>query len=50
MSFWILVPLLFIHLGLGGLIAFGLVFLACAERRVSISKFNNDVCGFVVCI
>ncbi|WP_045405607.1 hypothetical protein [Vibrio jasicida] len=44
MSFWILVPLLFIHLGLGGLIAFGLVFLACAERRVSISKFNNDVC------
>ncbi|WP_104046866.1 hypothetical protein [Vibrio jasicida] len=44
MSFWILVPFLFIHLGLGGLIAFGLVFLVCAERRVSISKFNNDVC------
>lgn len=44
MSFWILVLLLFIHLGVGGLIAFGLIFSACAERGVTMSKFNNDVC------
>ncbi|WP_156111818.1 hypothetical protein [Vibrio navarrensis] len=37
MSLWILIPLSFVHITVGGAIGFGLVFAACAERGVTMS-------------
>ncbi|WP_347365272.1 hypothetical protein [Vibrio vulnificus] len=48
MSLWVLIPLSFVHITVGGAIGFGLVFAACAERGVTMSQFSNDVCGFMV--
>ncbi|WP_237772584.1 hypothetical protein [Vibrio parahaemolyticus] len=44
MSLWVLIPLSFVHITVGGAIGFGLVFAACAERGVTMSQFSNDVC------
>lgn len=44
MSLWVLVPLSFVHICVGGAVGFGLVFAACAERGVTLSKSSNDVC------
>ncbi|ODZ32300.1 hypothetical protein CGI59_23685 [Vibrio parahaemolyticus] len=44
MSLWVLVPLSFFQLGVGSLIGFGLIFLACIERGEKISEFHNNVC------
>ncbi|EHH0795969.1 hypothetical protein V4T56_004419 [Vibrio vulnificus] len=44
MSLWILIPLSFFQLGVGGVISFGLIFLSCIEREEKLSDFNNNVC------
>lgn len=44
MSLWVLIPLSFIHIGVGGAVGFGLVFAACVGRGVTMSKFSNDAC------
>ncbi len=44
MPLWVLVPLSFFQLGVGSLIGFGLIFLACIELGEKISEFNNNVC------
>ncbi|RZP96032.1 hypothetical protein D8T65_23680 [Vibrio vulnificus] len=40
MSLWVLIPLSFVHITVGGAIGFGLVFAACAERGVTMSQFS----------
>ncbi|MGF1725350.1 hypothetical protein [Photobacterium nomapromontoriensis] len=44
MSFWVLVLLSFVHIGMGGAVGFCLIFAACSERGVTLSKSSNDVC------
>ncbi|SON48458.1 hypothetical protein [Vibrio tapetis] len=44
MSLWVLVPISFIHITVGGAIGFWLLFLGCADRGVTVSKLTNDIC------
>ena len=45
MSLWILIPLSFVHITVGGAIGFGLVFAACAERGVTrvLPRFHGHI-------
>ncbi|MCG6480762.1 hypothetical protein, partial [Vibrio parahaemolyticus] len=44
MSLWVLVPLSFFQLGVGGIMGFGLIFLSGIDRGEKLSDFNNNVC------
>ncbi|EJG0636031.1 TPA: hypothetical protein ACMDSJ_004511 [Vibrio parahaemolyticus] len=44
MSLWVLIPLSCVHIGLGSVVGLLLVFMACAQSGITLSKFRDNVC------